>query len=88
MEMTPSEAELKKLQLFLYKIRLDEADGWVKNANEHNQIKTEWKTKSTIDKNIVGKEQIDLVKWLSTKKLVLLGGGKADANVGNTLMMW
>lgn len=88
MEVTPSETELKKLQLFLYKIRLDEADGWVKNANEHNQIKTEWKTKSIIDKNIVGKEQIDLVKWLSTKKLVLLAGGKADVNVGNVLLQW
>jgi hypothetical protein len=78
MEVAPTLAELKQLELFLYTIRLAEEDGWQKNANEHNQIKTEWKTQATIDKNILNKEKVDLVKWLANKQVTLLGGGKGD----------
>jgi hypothetical protein len=88
MEVKPSLEELKKLELYLYTIRLDADDGWVKNANEHNQIKTEWKTQSIVDRNIIGKEQVDLVKWLQNKQLKLQAGGKADVNLGNMLMQW
>lgn len=77
-EVTPSVAELKKLVLFLYTIRLEDSDGWVKNNNEHNQIKTEWKTQAIIDRHIVHKEQIDLHAWLANKQLDLQAGGRAD----------
>jgi guanylate kinase len=88
MEVTPSLDELKKLQLYLYTIRLDEADGWVKNANEHNQIKTEWKTQNIVDKNILHKEQVDLVHWLANKRVELRGGGKGDVGMPNFLVAW
>lgn len=85
-EMTPSLDELKKLELYLYTIRLDPNDGWVKNSNEHNQIKTEWKTQSIIDRHILNKEQIDLPKWLRNKHVELLAGGKADGPPN--FLMW
>jgi hypothetical protein len=59
-EAIPTLKELEQLVLWLYTIRLDEADEWQKNANEHNQIKTEWKTQSIVKDSIIGKERIKL----------------------------
>jgi hypothetical protein len=88
-EVAPSVEELKKLQLFLYTIRLEDEDGWVKNNNEHNQIKTEWKTQSIIDRNIIHKEQIDLAGWLANKQLDLRVGGKANnPNAAPGWLLW
>ncbi len=68
-ETFPTRQELERLEIFLYTVRLDEHDGWIKNANEHNQIKTEWKTKSIIKDSILKKEQVDLSRWLATKSI-------------------
>jgi hypothetical protein len=83
----PSTQELTKLQIFLYSIRLEEEDKWVKNNNEHNQIKTEWKTQSIIDRHIIGKEQVDLAAWLATKR-IHFKEGKAEKDEVPNYLSW
>jgi hypothetical protein len=84
-EVAPSMAEVEKLQLFVYTIRLEPEDKWVKNANEFNQIKTEWKTQSIIDRNIIHKEQVDLKFWMATKHIRFQLGGSAKETMPNYL---
>lgn len=84
----PSLAELKKIQLFLYTIRLEPEDQWQKNNNEHNQIKTEWKTQAIIDRNIIHKEQVDLAGWLANKQLDLRVGEPGGPRHSAGWVLW
>lgn len=60
-DKVPSTDELNRVDAWLYTIaRNDEEDGWVHNHNPFNNIKTEYKTKSTIKKNIIDIEKINI----------------------------
>lgn len=83
----PSVKELEKLQVFLYTIRLHPDDAWVKNTNEHNQIKTEWKTQAIIDRNIIHKEQVDLKAWLANKQITF-GASAQDKVTPPNWLLW
>lgn len=63
--------ELFNLEIYVYTIRFDEADGWRKNNNPVNGIDTEWCTKQTIKRNILSRERVDIQQWLKGKRLVL-----------------
>jgi hypothetical protein len=59
---------LEKLKIYVYRIKQRPVDGWVKNNNPHNNLKTEWKTdhviKDAIEKVIeipIGRIFVDLI---------------------------
>lgn len=61
----PTVTQLSDLDLFLYTIHWDK-DIWKKVNNQHNNIDTEYKTKSIIRPNAIElREQIDIALWLS-----------------------
>lgn len=55
--------QLCQLELWLYEINPHTRDGWQLNRNEHNGMKTEYKTKSTI-RTIKSTTPIDVRQWL------------------------
>jgi len=64
-DKVPSPDDLNRVDAWLYTIaRDDAADGWVHNHNPFNNIKTEYKTKSTIKKNILSIEKINIESTL------------------------
>lgn len=60
--------DLAIVPVFLYKIDCKDADGWVKNNNEHNGLTTEYKTQKTV-RSILLTEKIDVCQWLSSYKV-------------------
>ena len=58
--------DIQKLKVYLYTLPHRETDGWLKNFNPFNNIKTEYKTLQTIQLDQPA-EQIDLKKWLTGK---------------------
>lgn len=55
---------LNKLEVYVYTIRGNVSDKWIKNINPHNDIKTEWKTEATVSDNIVSVEKINVESYL------------------------
>jgi hypothetical protein len=48
--MEVSNKDIELIDIYAYKIKLAKADGWVKNNNPHNNLKTEWKTDHMVPK--------------------------------------
>lgn len=70
MSELPDVEKLRELEIYVYTIRFDAADGWVHNDNPLNNIKTEWLTQQTIKKNLLKCERVDVPAWLKGKNLL------------------
>lgn len=60
---TVTRDELTNVVVYLYKIRFNPKEGWLKNDNKHNGLTTEYKTPLDVY-DIVSCEQVDIAKWL------------------------
>lgn len=56
--------QLYNLPVFIYTLQCLDGDCWMKNANEHNGLDTEYKTNRTI-RAIEKCEALDIRKWLT-----------------------
>lgn len=60
--------DIEKIKIYIYRITKRPGDGWVKNNNPHNGLKTEWRTDHVISKAIdkvieipIGRIFVDLI---------------------------
>lgn len=65
----PSVSELLSIDVYLYEIRYDEKDGWIKNYNKHNNLNTEYKTKQTIRSNLVRVNKVNIEHYFKDKSI-------------------
>jgi hypothetical protein len=65
----PTKEMLANLKIYLYTIALKETDQWEKVNNKVNDCYTEYKTNAVIKSHILNVQEVDLEKWLGTKKL-------------------
>jgi len=62
--------DLHKLEVYVYTIVFNDSDKWIKNNNDVNNIKTEWKTDKTKIKYLTV-EKINIPNWLKDKKITI-----------------
>lgn len=58
--------DIYSLEVYLYTVK-PKLDHWLKNKNDHNQMRTEYKTSATLTDEIISYERIDLRMWLKDK---------------------
>lgn len=63
------EAQFAEVELWLYTISPHTKDRWERNKNQHNGLKTEFKTKATVTPS--GIESIRVADWLRGYTIVL-----------------
>lgn len=68
----PSRRDLEQLQIYLYVIHPHVADGWVKNHNPHNKLRSEYRTQNTVRDRIISASLVDIKQWLHGKNVSLL----------------
>lgn len=85
--------QLYNIPVFIYTIRCLDKDCWVKNANEHNGLDTEYKTNRTIHA-IEKCEPLDILKWLANyevrigRKIVKTANGRGKELVTESLPVY
>lgn len=69
----PTRKELERLEVYLYTLKNLSSDKWSKVNNKHNQLDTEYKTKTIVRSSSIDKvEKVDLEKWLESKTLKVI----------------
>lgn len=77
LEITISEPitqrDIEGLQVYLYTIRADAADGWMANYNPANGIDDEFKTQRTVEKGLIKTEVVDVAAALRHLTVKIIG---------------
>lgn len=64
----PSKQELLATGVWLYTVE-PKSKHWLKNQNDFNGLKTEYKTKETVSQEIVKIEKVQPLQWFQTKQI-------------------
>lgn len=67
----PTRRDLERLKVYLYVIHAHVADGWVKNSNTHNKLRSEYRTQNTVRDRIASASLVDMKQWLQGKDVSL-----------------
>lgn len=72
--------KVAQVKVYLYTLRFDKRDGWVKVNNKYNGMDQEYKTQHLIRANLMSCEEINLREWMDTKHITFaLEGHKEPA---------
>ncbi len=67
-EQRPTWGQIKQIDVFLYAIKFDPNDGWMKNSECQNDLAKEWRTTHVVRRNIVTIERFPTGKLMLVSK--------------------